>query len=832
MRGLVEEMGELKRLITGVVYCRLRCNYMMKKQTLTLALLLLSVVAVGQNFPPFGRGIVHTTVLTGPTQFSSPWIVRSINYLPATDETEVVFYADTPRIPGNLGAGRLLMIIDMEPNSCSGRNYRMREVKQVIYHNPIMDSGVALFDGRFNTSIPDDGSLLEHVQMMIAVQYKDVVLDPGSSITCEPYNGRTGGVIMFYAKQLIFNGGVIDGTGKGYYATTDVEGGKPGTNNTGTPGIPGVDNGDAQDSFNNMLTPYYGLTGGLGQLRLCEKYVFPADTVYGGWTSSGIEGGNGSLMYSGNDGGAGGNFRCPCQANMYTQKLLLPGQSGKSGKGGRGPGAGGHGGAGGTAYPHHIIGPEQYGTAGENLDPDSCYGGRGGVGGAGGAIIYIRAEIVRNDNNHLAIRNNGLDGEDAQPSSCTGGRGGDGGDGKPAVNCEVPPSPNGYWHELSGGEGGPGQGGNGAEGGSGGGGGNAGIVYVVSNYNPVTHAYVEQIGGAGGVGTSGTQRGATGSGGSYVPNPMCFDCEYNPPPLPGASDTVVQFRKKEFSEPCACESVMTRLAYNSYSTGTSIGITNSDPLVTSIFDYRYDSTDSSNVMMVREETDTTVKSFYCRLYNVYGSNTYLKFKDHFINNLHDTAQSILHAGSSQSINFYHTNSTVTWIYYPFYLLGGDSAGYVVEVANDSTLWEENCYVESKDGKNGKDGEPGIGQDGPNNQNDALVSAVYIRDSPEPDSFLNDHTPPMPDDDDLAGDNDGEDVFRWEASPTALGIVITNQERQAIQGLLNIYTLHGQLLDSRTITIGRGSKLLLDVQWRNRPIVLQLGGKTQVVAPLR
>lgn len=307
-------------------------------------------------------------------------------------------------------------------------------------------------------------STLNSIQICKIPEYQNFTINVGNTLTCNGWDGNTGGIIWFYANGTVTINGNIDVDGLGFY------GGNGGSGGNGASS--GGDNGN-------------GGNGGSGA---------PGNGLFGADGANGIVGGSqtigsiGNVGVSGNgpdggfaNGGGGGN------STSTDFKKIIMGSGGGGGKGANGGNGGGAGGDGDS------------GTNGVN-------GQDGGNGGNGGGIVIIYAEEIIGNGIISAIGGNGSDGGD-------GGNGGDGGDGARGNNGSSF-KVSGQWNCLgAGGGGGGGNAGNGGDGGGAGGGGAGGAIRIAGVINTFFGSINVNGGNTGNSGSGGIS-GDVGSGGN------------------------------------------------------------------------------------------------------------------------------------------------------------------------------------------------------------------------------------------------------------------------------------------------------------------------------
>lgn len=356
------------------------------------------------------------------------------------------------------------------------------------------------FSSSLTHAYTDDGTNANDnnmAQLVHLPQYTNVTVNSGASITCNAWNGISGGIVAFLANGTVTingsgnsNSGAIYATAKGGIGGSHGPGGV--ANNGGTAGMGGnCTNGngcsDHGAGCNGEVGGNAGACGGfpgagqLGQdgagnggdggVNSCDAISNEGNggqaMVYstsGGFISQGTGGSNYSnIALWGTDGKGQG---------------LLMGGGGAGGKGGApGLSGGGGGGSGGT-----FISPGTSGSAGS-----TAHGGNGGAGGAGGGIIYIRCNALAGSGTVFSSGGDGVNGAHGY-SAC----GGNGASQNVTAGCGI------------GGGGGDGLSGKNGSGGSGGSGGGPGAIYIyASSTNSHTGTKETYIGIGGNPGLQG-----------------------------------------------------------------------------------------------------------------------------------------------------------------------------------------------------------------------------------------------------------------------------------------------------------------------------------------
>ncbi|MDD2230683.1 MAG: PKD domain-containing protein [Candidatus Cloacimonetes bacterium] len=332
------------------------------------------------------------------------------------------------------------------------------------------------------------------VQILKIPNYQNVTIEPSCIVTCNNWNGLTGGIIAFKVLNTLTNDGIVTATNKGMYGSIGGVGGTGGAGHVPTTIDGGLGHGGSYGGggVNFGSPPVPGPNGGWGG-------------AYGqaGSTGSSFL----SIAYPGFS-----SSPSLSSSNMSNQNHFLFGAPGKGGNGG----AGGNGaGSGGGAWRGGYSGGNKYWNSvalGGSGSPGGN-GGNGGAGGVGGGIILINTVFYTGTG---IIQANGDDGNYGE----NGYQGGTGGNGMPGQY--LPHNTHAGWFSWSGGGGGGNgsNGGNGGSGGSGGAGGCVSIKYVNSSVSIEPDLFGGAEGLAGGAGTGGSAGiggepgGSNGTGGA------------------------------------------------------------------------------------------------------------------------------------------------------------------------------------------------------------------------------------------------------------------------------------------------------------------------------
>ena len=421
----------------------------------------------------YGNGSSGVKIFTGTTNFTDN--VRTyaqISTLPNTVEiTNSVDFL----------VGDMALIIDMTNCSNNQQNWEFQTITEVTsttisFVNPVISG--------FNTG-----------QVIKVPQYTNVTIATGAVVSCDEWDGSTGGVAVLMANGTVtFQGtganvGKIDVSGKGFL---------PGAARVG---------GDGGDG---------GVGGAPGQVGKESGYAGQGIAGAGWGGKKGSEGGAGTLHITPQGCGSGNSTLNLSDGSI---KRILPGGGGAGGKGGNG--GAGAGGAGGDSQICEGGTPPVNAFKGDDGE-DGGAGGAGGDGGAGAGIIIIISRSVSPAplaSTPLIAR--GTDGSFPLISATAGGYGGEANPGMGA---------------------GGGDGANGGDGGDGGCGGAGGYIWVkAANYGSLAlPGHIDVAGGTGGAKGLGGGKGGKGVNADAT----ALDCGV---PIP-----IIPVENEYF---CACEDV-------------------------------------------------------------------------------------------------------------------------------------------------------------------------------------------------------------------------------------------------------------------------------------
>jgi hypothetical protein len=482
----------------------------MKKFKLYILILLISFFNIVHGQIPYGDGSDNNITISNGDVFYSDQTRARVSQI--DNNTKIVDLDINQMFTGvdfgYFAEDNRVLIIQMEGNNIG--HYEIADLEQGTTPNSLVFPGyvdLSSFD-------PINGV----VQVIRVPQWDALILDNGT-ITCNPYDGHTGGIIMVCAIDIMIDDdGLFDASAKGYpihsISNGTGVGGQGGASQVNDPANRGVP-ADPQDYCANGGSSQAPLIPGLIPYAL-EHFGY----FYQYFVLDGGHGGSGSSALAGNpgsNGNQGTNVPLSISPNN-TPSILTIGNCGAGGNGGISGEAGGHGGAGGNGYYR--------GDYGE-LGGDGYPGGQGGDGGSGGGSIWIRScrILIAVDPDACYFNTSGANGQDGEDGlgdliGGTGGKGGDGGDGY--VDCA-----NSTVYGP-GSAGGPGEPGDGSGGGYGGDGGDAGSIWIeccdVSTATNVRGDNANIVGGPGGSGGIGAQHSLTLSFGEQGFLDLDVDC--------------------------------------------------------------------------------------------------------------------------------------------------------------------------------------------------------------------------------------------------------------------------------------------------------------------
>jgi hypothetical protein len=257
-------------------------------------------------------------------------------------------------------------------------------------------------------------------QIVRIPQFQRVIVDDGIVVRAPPWNGTTGGVIAFMAKEGVTNGGTFDANGAGF------RGGAADSAQTAT--MCSLPDGKVTDGYafkgEGPFSQYYATAQGAGTLAFG-----PAGA---GGKCMGGGGGGGANQGEGGKGGGGGVAGAGGRKLGFTamaRDSALQGELVFGGGGGTGEGTGNAGARGGGVIfvrAKEIVGTttskgEWSAMGAASVAPMVDMGGGGGGGGGGYIDLRSAGELICN-----AARVNGGDGASGSPGAGSGGGGGGG----------------------------------------------------------------------------------------------------------------------------------------------------------------------------------------------------------------------------------------------------------------------------------------------------------------------------------------------------------------------------------------------------------------------
>lgn len=393
-----------------------------------------------------------------------------------SDAGSNIVYADTP--DGRFFVGDEILIIQMTGTGAGNWETQLVQV--------VNTGRLELAANLSNTYYADGNS---KSQVIMVPQFREMNVLNGGLVTCDPWNGSTGGIVFFRSNSTVTvePGGRIDVSVMGFNGGSGGDGGGGGK---------GGDSGSGAHVYKDGHAGAVSGTGGVGGKAVC-RCGKGGDGALEGYR--GDEGGHGS---TGQGIGGGTSDQGGINGSSSDLSLLQTGGGGGGGSGGRGGYGGGGGGGGGGGD----IGNGKDGTAGAK-------GGKGGAGGGGGhaagaIIIFARAIVVKGN-----ITANGGDGYQ-------GVSGGEGHNSKWSVDQ----SEGGQGSIVcSGSAGGGGGGSQGGYGGNGGGGGSGGTIWLAADNLTLGNHLVIADGGPGKEGAGGGEPGdgQEGNVGGSMEAPWC-----------------------------------------------------------------------------------------------------------------------------------------------------------------------------------------------------------------------------------------------------------------------------------------------------------------------
>jgi len=461
---------------------------------------------------------------SNPGPFTLTLSVSSSNWAASGSTSSTTTWTAPANSPSTLfSSGDRIMFIDMGFVNASSQNYDFGTVQSYSYSSGV---GTLVVQSPYYNLASSNWHLtsgLHNAQVILIHEFNDITINSGGVITCDPWNGMIGGVVMLEAAgTLKFNWGggappQITATGMGGPGGTggvrDNTAVSPGTTGYGTAGLAyGGDGGNA--SIGTVTGPLITQNG--DAMYNCSRVVI-----------TGGKAGSHSFFRGTRHNGTYTSF-LPSLYNVGGPYALFIGNGGGGGQGGEDAEYGGWGGGGGGS------GGANAGNPGSSTVPSAptvgAYGGKGGDGAAGGGIVYIKAWIINNNTSSTILKLIVSDGNNANPVTGngeagygSGGNGSNGGAGGDGADC----AHGGPFPAGAGGKGG--LGGSGASGGGGAAAGDAGTIWVIygnSGSNNLSTTNMESNGGTQGFGgAAGGSAGTNGVDGAFgsVPN-ICSGC--------------------------------------------------------------------------------------------------------------------------------------------------------------------------------------------------------------------------------------------------------------------------------------------------------------------
>src|ERR1700687_4102932 len=345
----------------------------------------------------FGLGDGHT----GTTTLNASGSINRYTALSApaaTNDTSITLANATGYL-----AGDLVMIVQatgLVPSPASGDgtggavDISTNPVGSFELARVVSVAGVA--NGTLQLSAALVNNFASNVTQVIRVpEYADLRINPGVTISAPPWNGSTGGVVVFLATGTVTNNGTISVTNQGFRPGLVVN--SPTVSNcTGLdePAPGGAQKGDAIQvarfrgpPAGTLSTGYGGVSSGAGG-GICHNSG-------GGGGGNGGSGGNGGYPWMGEPGGGlGGDVGGRGgRALIYSQfDHMTLGGGGGAGHGNDNVGASG-GAGGGAIYIRAVsfLGAGMLRADGQT-GPDTAFPGNDAAGGGGaGGSISLRA---------------------------------------------------------------------------------------------------------------------------------------------------------------------------------------------------------------------------------------------------------------------------------------------------------------------------------------------------------------------------------------------------------------------------------------------------------
>ncbi|MCK8497269.1 adventurous gliding motility protein AgmC [Myxococcus fulvus] len=267
-------------------------------------------------------------------------------------------------------------------------------------------------------------------QVIRVPEYSTVTVNAGGSIVATPWNGTTGGVLIFLANGAVTNNGAIHADGLGFRGGVFWNAGNAGDGCTGInqayPGGAQKGEGVVLSAYDNT-DPFVAGSSGYGNIANGAGGGICHNSGGGGGGSAGA-GGKGGRTWSGEEfpsrdvGGRGG-----ARMDFYPVSTLLFGGGGGAGHSNDDVGGGGSA-AGGIVYVRaaSLSGTGRIsanGIAGVSAH-DEANDAAGGGGSGGTVSLRVTGNLTCNNN--LVAANGGSGGSTTFPEHGTGGGGGGG----------------------------------------------------------------------------------------------------------------------------------------------------------------------------------------------------------------------------------------------------------------------------------------------------------------------------------------------------------------------------------------------------------------------
>ncbi len=311
---------------------------------------------------------------------------------------------------GCLSAGDEILIINMQGSSSDNSNVGTYEIKTI---SSVAGAILNLTSALTNAY---DG-VGQKIMVQRIPHYSSVTVSANSKLTASPWNGTTGGALVFRSAGPVTNSGIITTTGLGY---------RGGAGGTGVSSSTKGQNGESFDGYvgsGGIVNTQGSSGGGNGNGN---------NTLAAAGTRGGGGGGGGTTGSQGDEsggGGAGGGYAGGGGGGAGGTDSNANGGSGGSG-GAVGVGAGGGGGTGGAGGAAGSAGAAGYsgsfgGGAGSGATTGQgggSYNQQAGAGGGGGGGAYGDTTLSK-----LYLGSGGGGGGGLSNASAVGQNGGAGG---------------------------------------------------------------------------------------------------------------------------------------------------------------------------------------------------------------------------------------------------------------------------------------------------------------------------------------------------------------------------------------------------------------------